>query len=287
MLSTRVLIKLVFTTVVLLALVSLVIVPAPLKPLFFDTYLPSQYYKLAANAREVGRYTVYTGANKLQSPNLLVWFSGGGFLYSDRKTSYGLLNELSAKLPDFDVLVFDYPVRFSYTVRESLLAVNSVLAEAAVGKYANYYAGGMSAGVMLMGAFQSKETTPTVADRIKVPATGIKFKAIVGVCGLYRSSFDNRLLNAMFQFYIMRGTPAPELYSCYGLTGTPKLVISATTEYLYTQTYRFLTMEPCESKVYTNDLLKHSFPLLNNCPEARDSVKRIAAFIVENSRLKN
>lgn len=284
MLSARVLIKLVFATVVILALVSLVVVPAPLKPLFFDTHLPSQYYKLAANAREFGHYTLYAGAGKLPKRNLLVWFSGGGFLYSDRKTSYGLLNELSAKLPDFDVLVFDYPVRFSHTVRESLLAVNGVLAEAAVGAYANYYAGGMSAGVMLMGTFQAKETTPTVADRIEVPATGIKFKAMVGVCGLYRSSFDNRLLNAMFQFYIMRGTPAPELYGCYGLTGTPKLVISATTEYLYAQTYRFVTLEPCESKVYANDLLKHSFPLLNNCPEARDTVERIAAFVTEHSR---
>lgn len=284
MLRTRVLLKLLLATVALLALVCLVVVPAPLKPLFFDPHLPSQYYKLAANGREIGRYTVYTGAGSLQKQNLLVWFGGGGFLYSDRKTSYGLLNELSAKLPDFDILVFDYPVRFSHTVRESLLAVNGVLAEAAVGKYARYYAGGMSAGVMLMGTFQAKETTPTVADRIKVPATGIKFKAMVGVCGLYRSKFDNRLLNAMFQFYIMRGTPAPELYSCYGLTGTPKLVISATTEYLYTQTYRFITQEPCESKVYVNDLLKHSFPLLNNCPEARDSIRRIATFVTEKSR---
>lgn len=81
------------------------------------------------------------------------------------------VNELSAKVPDFKFLVFDYPVRFSHMIRESLLAVNSELAEAAVGKYAK-------------GMFQSKETTLTIADRIKVPVTGIKFKAMVGVCRL-------------------------------------------------------------------------------------------------------
>lgn len=275
--------KLVFTLAVILALVSLVLVPAPFKPLLFDTYIPSQYYKLAANAKEYSYYTVYTGANELHKRNLLVWFNGGGFLYSDRKTTYGILNELSASMPDFDVLVFDYPVRFRHTVRDAMLAVNKVLSEKTVGRYDNYYASGMSAGTLLMGTFQSKETTPAVADKIKVPAIGIKFKAMVGVCGLYRSTFDSSLLNAMFQFYIMRGTPAAELYSCYGLTDTPKLVISATTEYLYSQTYRFVTLEPCESKVYNNDLLTHSFPLLNNCPEAQDTVKRITAFITKNS----
>lgn len=276
--------RLVFTLAVILVLVSLVLMPAPFKPLLFDTYIPPQYYKLAANAEEYGYYTVYTGASKFYKRNLLVWFNGGGFLYSDRKTSYGLLNQLSRNLPEFDVLVFDYPVRFRHTVHEAMLAVNKVLSETRLGRYENYYAGGMSAGTLLMGAFQSKETTPAVADKIKVPAIGIKFKAMVGVCGLYRSTFDSSLLNAMFQFYIMRGTPAPELYGCYGLTDTPKLVISATTEYLYSQTYRFVALEPCESKVYNNDLLTHSFPLLNNCPEAQDAVERITAFVKQHSR---
>lgn len=74
------------------------------------------------------------------------------------------------------MLVFDYPVRFRHTVHEAMLAVNKVLAEMTVGRYDNYYAGGMTAGTLLMGTFQSKETTPAVADKIKVPAIGIKFK---------------------------------------------------------------------------------------------------------------
>lgn len=279
-----VLFRLVFTLAVILALVSLVLIPAPFKPLLFDTYIPPQYYMLAANAKEYDYYTVYTGANELYKRDLLVWFNGGGFLYSDRKTSYGLLNELSRNLPEFDVLVFDYPVRFRHTVHEAMIAVNKALSETKVRRYDNYYAGGMSAGTLLMGTFQSKETTPAVADKIRVPAIGIKFKAMVGVCGLYRSTFDNGLLNALFRFYIMRGTPAAELYSCYGLTDTPKLVISATTEYLYSQTYRFVALEPCDSKVYTNDLLTHSFPLLNNCPEAQDTVQRITAFVKKHSQ---
>lgn len=275
--------KLVFTLTVILALVSLVLVPAPFKPLLFDTYMPPQYYKLATNATEYDYYTVYTGANESHKRNLLVWFNGGGFLYSDRKTSYGILNQLSANLPEFDVLVFDYPVRFRHTVRDAMLAVNRALSETKLGRYDNYYASGMSGGTLLMGTFQSKETTPSVADKIKVPAIGIKFKAMVGVCGLYGPTFDSGLLNAMFRFYIMRGTPSPDLYSCYGLTDTPKLVIGATTEYLYSQTYRFVALEPCEFKVYNNDLLTHSFPLLNNCPEAQDTVKRITAFLKKHS----
>lgn len=271
--------KLVFTVAVILTLVSLVLVPAPLKPLLFDTYLTPQYYKLAANAKEYDYYTVYVGDSS-RKRNLFVWFNGGGFVYSDRKTAYGVLNELSARMPDFDVLVFDYPVRFRHTVRDALLTVNRVLSEKTVGRYDNYYAGGVSAGTLLMGTFQSKETLPGVADRIRVPAVGIRFRAVVGVCGLYGSAFGSALLDAAFRFYIMRGTPAAELYTCYGLTDTPKLIIGATAEYLYySQTYRFVTLEPCESKVYDNDLLTHSFPLLNNCPEARDAVERIAAFV--------
>ena len=82
--------KLVFTLTVMLTLVLLVLIPAPLKPLLFDTYLPPQYYKLAANGKEYSYYTV-PGASKLNKRNLLVWFTGSGFLYSDRKTTVSLL----------------------------------------------------------------------------------------------------------------------------------------------------------------------------------------------------
>lgn len=192
-----------------LAVVAFALAPAPLKPYLCPDFVTTVgvRYALADNGREYAHTTLYTGRG-CGEKSLLVWFGGGGFYYSDRRSAYGLLNALSAALPDFDVLAFDHPVRFLHTVRESLLAVNAALASDNR-RYRDYHAVGLSSGALLMGAFQTKETSAAAATATRVPTVGIRFASMVGVRGLY----DARPDDPWFQFYVMRGTPGRQHYS--------------------------------------------------------------------------
>lgn len=233
-------------------------------------------YPLSSNGREVDNYTIYVQGG---STNLLVWFNGGSFLFSTRSTVYGVLNQLNSRIKNCDIIVFDYPVRFSHTINDALFGCDKVLGKFA-GRYKNYYAVGYSAGVVLMGTYQHKENSLKISRELGIPQTGIKFKAMICINGLYHLKLTNPLADKLFQFYIVRGTKKPNLFTAYGITDIPKLVIGAEGDFLYNQTREFLLKEPnTESYIYTNKSLTHLFPLYYNLDEARDCANRIVAFI--------
>ena len=280
-----------FTLAILILLVLVVVYPVPIKWILTRTTVYPDYDPDTEHARVYKDHTLYSSSSSSSSSStgfedehgkkkkLLIYFHGGAFLFNNRETSYGFLNTLYKKISDaFDILVFDYPVRFKYTVRDSLLAANRIITRY-IGSYSDFYGIGMSAGVLLMGAFQNKERSPpSTAARMNVPIIGVKFRAMVGLSGLYDTRFDSELINRLFDFYIMRGTVGSELYTCYN-SGIPVLAIGVDSDYLYQQTYRFVTTEPSEFKIYTNPELPHSFPLLVNLSETRDAIEHVADFI--------
>lgn len=279
--------KILFSLTIVIVIIIFIAYPAPVKNMIGKMHIAPTYNLNKAYAKEFNGegYTLYSSsfstpsASPVPAPNLLIWFHGGAFLYSDRKSAYGFLNNLYAALkPDCDILVFDYPVRFSHTVRDSMLKCNEIIKKFLF-KYTTFFCGGMSAGSLLMGTFLRKEIVPNLATKIKVPPIGITFKAMISLCGVYSVNFNNsKLLNTAFDYYIMSGTAHPELYSCYGIN-VKKLIVGAVSEYLYQQTYEYVNTEPCEKLIYQNKNLTHSFPLLLNTPESKDCIDKISKFL--------
>lgn len=239
-------------------------------------WVPNTLYDLAENAKEINNYTLYSRPN---NKKLIVFFNGGAFIYSVRQNSYGLLNALSKKLPEYDILVFDYPVRFNYTVQETLQNINETLKNFM--QYESYYGIGESAGTLLLGTFCSKEADIEYANRIKVPQIGIKFSCYVGITGVYCTRFTNQIVNNLFQFYIIRGSTNGNLYSAYNLN-IPKLIISNKTDFLYHQTNDFLQKQPSKSRIFENQNLPHTFIFNMHFTETSECINLISEFI-ENS----
>lgn len=224
--------------------------------------------------------SIYIGTDKLLEPGLLVWFNGGAFLKTDRRSSFGVLNELSRTLPYYDIVTFDYPTRFRYTLRDSLDRVYKILNIVHEKKiYKTMYGIGISAGVLLAGAYQNNEINDKAMRKIKIPRNGKPFSGIISLCGLLTPSFYDPYIDSAFKFYFMRNTPGAEYFTCANLPNTPKLVLSSTVDYLRAQTLRFIETEPCISHIYKSNTLPHSFPLMIHFDETADLVKRIKTFV--------
>lgn len=231
--------------------------------------------------------TLYVGAKKLNEPGLLVWFNGGAFLKTDRRSSFGVLNELNDIVPHYDIVTFDYPTRFRYTLRDSLNRVYKILRILYRRKnYKFMYAVGFSAGVLLAGAYQNNETNENATKRMAIARNGKPFDGIVSLCGLLIPSFNDPYIDYAFKFYFMRGVPGSEYYTCTNLTNTPKLLLSSTVDYLRTQTLRFIETESCFNYVYKSNTLPHSFPLMPHFDETRNIIERIAAFVNDTESYK-
>lgn len=127
-------------------------------------------------------------------------------------------------------------------------------------KYKHVHAIGISAGAMLAGAYQTNEFN-TTHQNMRLDRVNKSFDSIVSICGLLVPSFYDKYLDHTFKFYIMRGTPNYESYTCSNLT-TPMLVISAENEYLFSQSYHFISQNnKIPYKVYTALYLSHTFAL--------------------------
>lgn len=232
--------------------------------------------------------TLYRGVKSV-GKNLIVWFNGGAFLRTDRRSSFGVINDLSKLLSTFDIVTFDYPVRFIHTVADALKRVYLVLGALGIGvgdkpTYTNIHAVGTSAGVLLAGAFQQNETYNIANKKIGIPRLGVRFSSITSLCGLLTQSFDIYYLDKLFEFFVMRGTAGKEYYTCVNLSKTPKFVASTIKDYLFSSAIRFLDTEVSTSHIYNSRKLMHSFPLTPHLPETQDLLKRITIFIIQNSQ---
>lgn len=224
--------------------------------------------------------TMYLSKNSPSVPGLIVWFNGGAFLSTDRRSSFGILNELNKRMPYYDIVTFDYPTRFRHTLRDSLERVYSVLRVLFERKdYQIMYAIGLSAGVLLAGAYQNNETNSKANEGIGIMKNGKPFNGIISLCGLLMPSFNDPYIDYAFKFYVMRGTSGSKYYTCLDIIDTPKLLISSTVDYLRTQTLRFIETEPCLNHVYKSRTLPHSFPLMPHLNETQDLIDRVLKFI--------
>lgn len=279
--------SIILTLILLVCLVSIIIRPTPLK-ILFRRLQPAADYAPHEDAQINARYTLYQH-KQLQrqqrlggiSKNLVVCFIGGAMITCNRNCVYGALNYLYEHLTDtnnntYDLLVFEYPTRFESTLHQTMLSINETLSEFT--NYKRVHAIGFSVGAMLAGAFYQKESNKMISEAMNVPQIGMTFTSFVGICGLYETVFAAEILTKLFKFYILRNTPATINYTCYGMN-IPRFIISSTSDFLYSQTSKFIHEQPVAYKIYKSQTLPHSFLQYINLPEARDALDRIIAFI--------
>lgn len=264
--------------IVLAIIIWYVLYPEPIKYVLLARQ-PGPKYEANANATKTATSTLYSSPES-KHETLVVIFIGGGALFSDMSSCYGFANQLNENLgPEYDILVFQYPVRFKHTVLDAMLATNKILMNYI--HYKTVHAVGISFGSILAGAFYQKETALLKSTAMKVPQIGMKFSTLSMLSGLVECEFNVDLLTKLFKFYIMRGTPGLKYYTCYGLP-IPKFLASANTDFLISQTAKFIQQEHCEYKIYQSKTLTHAFCQYMNLDEALDVNKRVSDFIKNN-----
>nr|UBR58228.1 gp19-like protein [Oryctes rhinoceros nudivirus] len=253
----------------------IVLYPEPIKNVLTIIY-PYPEYDMNENATKSDKTILYSSPNS-KHDKLVVLFIGGGGIFSDVSNAFGFANKLNENLGEaYDILMFEYPVRFKYTIQESMLAINKILADYI--HYESVHAIGISFGSLLAGAFYQKESLQTKAEAMKVPQIGIKFKTLSIFSGVLECTFNVEVLTRLFHFYIMKDTPGLINYTCYGIP-IPKYIVSAKTDFLIAQTAKFLQTESSEYKIYSTPTLPHAFCQLINLDDALDAIKGVSTFI--------
>lgn len=236
-------------------------------------------------ARHFGDYIVYAADASpatLRQRDLIVIVIGGAFLIRSMASYYGFANLLYDTVrATHDVAVVGYPVRFASTIREAMLSLNENLSAIGIPYKACHFVG-FSAGALLAATFLRKERDARLSETIQVPRIGLRVDSMVSVCGLLRSTFENGALDALFRFYIMRGTPNSKNYHARALN-VPTLIVSSTSDILYYQAVEYAQSEPCETMIF-RERLTHNFAQLTNLKVAQDTVKRVAKFTTESTR---
>lgn len=214
---------------------------------------------------------------------VIVWFHGGAFMYSDRRTAYGMLQKL-AESAGCDVFVFNYPVRFKSTAKEAMLRINQILGTIK-DKYLKFHAGGFSAGVLYMCGFYNKESSSTVAESIQVPQIGITFDTLTGVNGVWDVEMWNKTSTTLFKRYLMKNTPNYKQYTVFNTTLDPSkiLLVDCKSDFLYPIAQRVMATLSFKTKIFDNPALNHGFPQYINLDESKQTTDLIAKHIAPAS----
>lgn len=266
---------LILSIVLFCLIVYIIIIPFPLKYII-RRINPKSNYPPNSNATITANYTLYSNEGSTHN-RLIVVFIGGALLTCEVANSYGLCNYLNEKLgKDYDILLFNYPVRFKNTLHETMLAINAKLTNFV--HYDDVHAIGISFGALLAGAFYNKEYSKMASRKMAIPQIGMLFRSLTAFSGLFETKFNASILTTLFKFYIMRKTKSILDYTCYGLP-VPKLIINSKSDFLLAQTMKMAESEQCEVHIYESTILPHPFVQFINLAEATDALDRFVKFI--------
>lgn len=259
----------------------LVVYPEPLKKVLSSLY-PSPVYDPNKNARKVSSNVTFYTSPISKGDKLIVIFIGGGGMFSKIENFYGLANQLNEYIgPDYDIVLFSYPVRFKNNIHDAMVSINKTLMQYI--HYTTVHAVGISFGALLAGAFYQKETTAVKAKAMNLQQIGMRFSSLSILSGMIECKFNADILTKLFIYYIMDKTPGIIYYTCYGVS-IPKLIISASSDFLVAQTAKFIQTEPCEYKIFQSTTLPHSFAQFINLEEGREAIKMVSDFIKKTDK---
>lgn len=268
-------ISFVISFIAICLIVWMLIVPVPLKLIIKYIY-PNSNYDANKNATIKPQYTLYSSDGS-RHDKLIVLFIGGALLTSNVSNCYGICNYINETLGnEYDILAFNYHVRFKYSLHETMLDINEKLRDFL--HYDSVHAIGISFGALLAGAFYQKESSRTIAEQMNIPQIGMEFKSFSAISGLFEPTFNVDILTRLFRFYIMRNTPSILNYTCYRMK-IPKLILNTKSDFLLSQTAKLIQSEPCDYYIYDSTTLPHPFVQYINLSESRDALDRICKFI--------
>ena len=279
----RAIVSLLLSFLIIAFIIYTILRPNIIKPILRKFATSGDYDPLPI-AKRFPDYTLYSALtdNKLRNRDLIVIFIGGAFIIQSISSYYGVANQLySAMSKTHDVMVVQYPVRFSHTIQESMISLNSTLAKEAI-RYKSCHFVGFSAGALLASMIIRKEKDQQLAKTIQVPQIGLHISSMVSVCGLLYTIFNSDIVNRLFNYYILNKTQSAKSYQAQNLN-MPTLLISCKNDILYNQTLKFAQTEQCKVKMFNNKL-SHMFVQMINLKESKESVLEIISFIKNSTK---
>lgn len=271
---TRILLSLLLLLLVVL-IVLFAVWPVPVKPILKRVF-PTPDFSPSNDVTALSEYSAFYGNVKSRKPNLLIVAVGGSFLLSNLSTHFGFVNELYKRVSDnFDALLVGYPTRFRYTLRDMMLSINNSVSQQQ--GYKSYHAIGFSAGALLLGTFERKERDPKFAKDIDIPRIGSTISSFVSICGLLQPNFGVTLYDALYSYYIARGTPSWKLYTCYGMQ-IPRMIVTSRDDLLFDQSVDFLATQSAKELVF-QDKLPHTFAQNVKLPQSIQVIDAVAKFV--------
>ena len=215
------------------------------------------------------------------STNLLIWIHGGAFIKAEPDSILPYVGMIYDELPNFDILVFDYPVIYNFTLFHTLEYIHQTIEKYSRYKnYENFVMGGDSAGVFYALVLMNIETSQSYAQQAQLKPLNINYKCLISACGFFHSN-QNELFKKIFKFYIGRGV-SNLTHLSVNIIKIPSLLITSINDFVYNQNVRFHRNNPDSTKLQVfekSDTLLHNFMAYTGLPETMESVKLIKTFI--------
>lgn len=248
--------------------------------------------RFSINKLKFGRrfFKTYYQKSNNDTDTLLIWFHGGCFMEETPKTTLPFV-QLVGDTVKIDVLTFDYPLPFDYTLDDTFRYINKIINTflEKSRKYSNIFFGGDSAGAFLATKTMEFETNAMARSVLNIDKLGCQINGFIGICGLYDTTFSqNRLGEMLFKFYVLRGCKNHSIYQNV-IMKYPMHVQTSTNDFLIRQTQQFYdknrASEHTSIHLFKTSNSTHCFITITSLPETIESIEMIKSFIYKYSKL--
>jgi hypothetical protein len=197
--------------------------------------------------------------------------------------------QLVGDMTKIDVLTFDYPLPFDYTIDDTFRFINVTLKTFfnENKQYSNVFFGGDSAGAFLATKTIEFETNALARSILNIEQLKCPINGFIGICGMYDITFSqNQLGELVFKFYVLRGCKNHAIYQNVNLK-YPMHLQTSTNDFLIGQTQTFFdkhrSSEHTTFHLFKTSNSVHCFITMTSLPETIESIDMIKDFIEKYS----
>lgn len=261
--------------------------PIPLKALYNRLFFPvsnfTEYDHTEIKELEYKKnyFKQYLLKNE-NSDTLIIWYHGGCFIQDHPQIVLPFLGSLRRELPNCDILTFEYPLPYDFTLDDSLAFGNYVISKNILPKYKNYYICGDSAGSYFAAITANIQDSNTLHTVLHLDKLDLNFNGLISVSGFFDQTFDdNIILKNLFRLYVARYV---KNFNALRTTEIfiPSLIFTSKQDFLYRQNVQFSqTNQHRDSylKVFDSRESVHDFISYTALPETKECIELIREFI--------
>jgi len=263
--------------------------PIPLQNLYNKYFFPVSNFTRDENTEietkiyKGKKFKCYHISNQ-NANTLIIWFHGGCFIKKEANTTLPFLGLLSENNPNCDILTFEHPTPFNYTLQDLMLFSNDLIRSFLnkhKHKYSNYYVGGDSSGAFFAALTANIESLDNLHNIIPVQKLNIEFNGLITICGFFNTAFNNVLLNNLFNFYIGRSTPNLDGYRTQEVY-IPYIAFTSRIDFLYQENVEFAERNIRKGsylKVFETNTAVHCYISYTQLDETHETVQLIKKFL--------